>query len=598
MSDSLGRDAVAIPARTATLQGPRTVALGVGLATGAVSIGLYARSGYGDAVLALWLVALVALTTGFALSGRPFERPAWVDLAVAAGLAALLSPLYLLRTHAWPVQVGSDEIAIMWNAERWAQMPGVDPFGLSDYLGHPTLLLVALGEAGGRLGGVELAHMRLVHGVLGLAAIVAAYAFLRQLLPRWWAVVATVILGANHSLFMLSRMAMRENTAVLVEAAALALLLRGLRRDHALSTFAGGVVAGLGFYVYFPGRAAVVLWALFLAAVAVWFRRDVPPRLVGRHGAVALTGFTLLAGPVVVAGLQAPPEVNEQQRLALMVFPEARELQRQWVFEDTVLDGYVNNVWLGLSAFNNLIQDHAWNYPNRGHGFLDPASGALLWVGLLAVGWSLARRRGPPWLLLPVVGFVTLWLSFALLVNKAPNYPRLLVTLPFVAYFAAEGIRRLSEAAGRRWGRRTVPLVAGAALAVIVAWNVSIAWDFVDRGRRYGDDIGSTGRIIESIRDRPGQRFYVAASEEQPYYVFGFPETYDERVLMFARDERKVGGVVPPRMLETFEAPVPFALFMSRAVWIAHIGALEERYPGARIRDVTPDGRLVVLEVL
>jgi hypothetical protein len=72
---------------------------------------------------------------------------------------------------------------------------------------------------------------------------------------------------------------------------------------------------------------------------------------------------------------------------------------------------------------------------------------------------------------------------------------------------------------------------------------------------------------------------------------------YDERVLMFARDERQVGGLVRPGSLGTFEPPAPFALFMSRAVWNEHVGALEGRYPGARVRDVTPDGRLVVLEV-
>lgn len=58
---------------------------------------------------------------------------------------------------------------------------------------------------------------------------------------------------------MISRLAMRENTSVLVELVALALLVWRLRRDHVLATFAGGVVAGLGFYVYFPARATFAL---------------------------------------------------------------------------------------------------------------------------------------------------------------------------------------------------------------------------------------------------------------------------------------------------------------------------------------------------
>ncbi len=37
-----------------------------------------------------------------------------------------------------------------------------------------------------------------------------------------------------------------------------------------------------------------------------------------------------------------------------------------------------------------------------------------------------------------------LWLSFAFLINKAPNYTRLLITLPFVAYFVAVATRFLA----------------------------------------------------------------------------------------------------------------------------------------------------------
>ena len=38
-------------------------------------------------------------------------------------------------------------------------------------------------------------------------------------------------------------------------------------------------------------------------------------------------------------------------------------------------------------------------------------------------------------------GFLSLWLSFAFLVNKAPNYTRLLITLPFVAFLVTEAVR-------------------------------------------------------------------------------------------------------------------------------------------------------------
>ena len=87
--------------------------------------------------------------------------------------------------------------------------------------------------------------MRLLHAVVGLLTIAACYALFRQLLPRSWAFFAPLLVGVSHSMFMISRLAMRENTAVLVLVVALTLLLWGFRQHHELAIFLGGVAAGL-----------------------------------------------------------------------------------------------------------------------------------------------------------------------------------------------------------------------------------------------------------------------------------------------------------------------------------------------------------------
>jgi hypothetical protein len=70
--------------------------------------------------------------------------------------------------------------------------------------------------------------------------------------------------------------------------------------------------------------------------------------------------------------------------------------------------------------------------------------------------------------MLALTGFAVLWLTFALLVNKAPNYTRLLVTLPFVALLATVAIRSSAGLAARLAGRVMFgnARAAGAALAV------------------------------------------------------------------------------------------------------------------------------------
>jgi 4-amino-4-deoxy-L-arabinose transferase-like glycosyltransferase len=574
-----------------------------GLGLGAASVAVYGATGFSGLMLVLWLASLLCLVLFFDSQTSRLPRVAAADLQTAAGVALVISPVYLVGLYDWPVQVNSDEVAIMSVAKYYAN-DWSDPFGLSWYAGTPTVLWEIWGHLGELFGGIDLGTMRVVHGVTGLLAVAASYFLFRQLLPRRWAAFAALVMGLNHSLFMMSRMATRENTVVLVEVVALALLVRGLKHGAPIYAFLGGIAAGLGFYVYFPARAIFPIWLLFLLALAVWCRSMYPLRMLARMGAIAASGFVLMAGPVIVAGLKATPEQNEQQRLALLVFPEARKLQKEWVFASSEAEGIKTNVVYGLSAFNNTVQDHAWLYPNEGHGFLDPLTGVLLWLGVLVCVWRLARTRDDPWSLLPLTGFLVFWLGLSFLVNKAPNYSRLLIALPFVAYLATVAVRSVVGSVTRvyRWERFARPRVAGSAVAVVMvmavtAWNITIASDFVERGRAAGDDIGSTGRYIEKHRERPSVTFAMAASDRFPYYVWGSPGIWLERMRMFAH-RGQIQEIVAPRAAGQYEGRPPFGLFMSQELWSRVGRDLERRYPHGRVHNVMPDGSRVVFEVL
>ena len=163
--------------------------------------------------------------------------------------------------------------------------------------------------------------------------------------------------------------------------------------------------------------------------------------------------------------------------------------QRDWVRARTIAEGYKKNVRWGLGTFNNKVADESFIYSNHGHGFVDPLTGILLWIGVAVLGIRVIRRRADEGVLLALSGFLILWLSFAFIVNKAPNYTRLLVTLPFVAYLVTEAVRWL---AGRWRSVRGVPaLLTVTALVALASWNLTIAWDFIQTGRRDGETIGS-----------------------------------------------------------------------------------------------------------
>ncbi len=568
----------------------------VASALGVVSILWYAQSGYSTGMLLFWLGALALGSVWLWSLSRDLPHIGLADFAAAAGLAIAFAPLYLISLYRYPLQVSSDEVAVIGVSRFYADAGHVDPFGVSYYLGRPTMLFLAWGRLGELLGGFDLYHMRLLHALFGLLTIAACYALLRQMLPFWWAVFASAVVGACHSMFMISRLAMRENTSILMEVVALALLLWGLRNRSPLVTFWGGAIAGLAFYVYFPSRSTFPLWIAFLVLLALVLRREFPAKRVAVFAATGIAGFVLVAAPIVIAESKAPKsDANQPQRDSLMIFKLGRDKEQFWERTATFWDAYKINVKAGLTAFNNKTVDHGYIYDNPNHGFVDPLTGILLWLGLGVVLVQTIRRRGDDAGLLALVSFVILWLSFAFVVNKAPNYTRLLVTLPFVGYFVAQGVR---WASGRWRSIRHAPVVlATATLGIIVVWNLAIANDYVDLGRRTGDAIGSTGRYVDAHKDVPGQKFFIATSDSFQYYSFGTDQAAIDRLTLFANSSAQVGQPVNPDGLKSFNTAPPFALFMTRSMWQSAAVPLAERYPRGRIRNVTPDGTFVVLEV-
>jgi hypothetical protein len=558
--------------------------------------------GYSSWIAWLWLAALLVILAHLFVTSVPLGRPSRWDLAAPGLLFLAFSPLYLLRLTAWPVQVNSDEVAIMTYAKQYSSMPHVDLFGLSEYFGHPTALLVVWGHLGNLLGGIDLGHMRLLHALCGLVIIGASYAFFRQFFPLPWALLGSAVLGLNHAFLMISRMAMRENTPVLVEVVALALLLVGLRKRNAFATFAGGAVAGLGYYVHFPGRMVFPLWLAFLVVLAIAYRDELELRRTLTHGAVAVAAFALVAAPYLIAYQKAPSILKHHQREALLLTSDGRKLQQQWVFASTAWGGIERNIVDGLTAFNTDRSDHAYIYPNIGHGIVDPITGALLWLGVLVVLVRSVRRRGPPWLGFPLLSFLVLWLAYAFLVGQAPDYPRMLIVLPFVACLVVEAVRFLAAvvaslaAVPRRRLATLIPVTA--ILLAIGAWNGFIGWDFIDKGRATGDDIGSTGRYVQRYSGNPNERFYlVTDASVWPYYTWGWQEIWEDRLRIFAANDAQIGGVINPSTLGQFSPSPPFVVFMRSDLWNRESAEFTARYPQAHMDKITPDGRLIAVDV-
>jgi hypothetical protein len=202
-------------------------------------------------------------------------------------------------------------------------------------------------------------------------------------------------------------------------------LLWGFRSSNELVIFLGGVAAGFGFYVYYPARIAFPIWVAFLIVLGILYRRRFSVRQLLTVGAITASGFVLVATPIIYGESQIPASQNRQeggQRVSLMIFPEGRAEQKAWVYADSEWDGWKTNVRMGLETFNGKDVDHGWIYVATDY----VGQGRRAWLGVGLVGLALIRRRrDDPGAVLMLGGFLLLYLSFAFVVNKAPNYTRL-----------------------------------------------------------------------------------------------------------------------------------------------------------------------------
>jgi tetratricopeptide (TPR) repeat protein len=484
----------------------------------------------------------------------------------------------------------------VWNAK------GInDLFGLSDYFGFPYFSFLVLARAGDLIGGIDIFHQRSLHALWGIFIVLLTYPFYRTLgLKRNVAFIAAVIMCFSHALVGISRLAFRDNVSLLLELPALALLFRGLTANSLLCTFLGASLAGLEWYGYFPGRITAPLSLLYLAVLYILQRRRFSGWHLLKHATVYAFAFTITVSPLAMSYLRDQDLAalsNTYQRIAWLWYPEGQHYAMDSTRANTLTEALLLNALYGLSTFNNTLSDHGWKYCNHGHGFVDPLTGVLLWIGFFS---TIRLLRRQPATALIVTGFAFELLSFSLLISQTPNYTRLLVILPFSVYLTAYGIVASAQILSRlaKDRKRIMPVRRGIATVLVLAvclWNVYIYGDYVICGIKYGDCEGSIARYLEARKQKSNHLFIIVNGPSEPVFdklpVYAWADgstpfiSPEQIVLYFA-----------PADAATVRLSPPFTLFMTGAVWEHYKNRILEIYPKIVVHNLWQKTGLVALE--
>jgi len=548
-----------------------------------------------------WVTWIAIFGCRFFLRRARIEYP-WaaikLDLLSIVIIIGVLSPLYLTLPYTIPWQVNTDELKIVMSERECLAAP--DLFGLS-WIGQPALVFLVLGRLAQVLGEVSLEHARSVNAVGGLLTVAISYLLFRLVSPvRLLCVIAAIWLGCNHTFLAISRMAMRDISAPLLEVCALSLLLIGLRKNCSFYTFLGGIASGLAFYVYYPARITIVLWVILLVILLLFFRSQFRFGMVLRLGFIALLSSFLAAWPLLLTSVinsKAQALAIEYQRKQTILTKEGLEEQKKWINADSPQQAVLVNAINGITLFTNNKSDLSGIHIHENYGFVDLMSGGLIWLGTFVVALKFRRDWAAVFML---SSLLTEWMFFTLVVNKTPSYPRQLVILPFAAYMVGQGLLWLADVIKARfrvrapkWAPRLASLTIYGGITSLVIINLAIYGSYIRDGFIKSDqtgDLGTIGRYIEEkLKQDRSCSFILLTESATPFWPWGLPGWWQVWIRGFDPGFVNVEVLTPNELKATFPKSPPFDIIMREGFWHRENAWLLKRYPDALVRHLDPN---------
>lgn len=495
----------AAPASAAGLASRRLITLArfwIGMSTASL-LAVVAIVGDGSLVVATWLAAvflpflcLVALDreraaqAGTRVGNTAAVRRGWVVLValVAAQLVYVTHDL----TH-WRWSGTPDEAQFFAVAKTIAQgklgRSLVSTHGVFDY--HPVLssqyqawFLALLGENG--------FAWRLSSAVALSLALPSVYVLGRELWDARTGLIAAALLGFAQLATTFGHFGYNNTQVYPLVLGSLAAFAWSVRRASLTGYYLAGVLAGFGFFTFYPARLTPLL--LFLLAVQLGgtslLRRD------GRKLMLCAFGFLVTALPI----LANPDEM-------------IRQLLRQTsIGSGVAASGFeMDRLLAKLTAGANIprLLEHwalaaahvFWAKPDHflSNLFVDRLTGAFaaigLWLGILARRGSPDRTPAAAYLLIALLAGATSPYEW-------PPNTRLMCLAPFTALLAAVGMARVCDRLASHAGRPLAHLAAGVLVAAAVAANGYAQYRSVYRQYRgYGS--GKTAELVRLAKRLP-----------------------------------------------------------------------------------------------
>ena len=422
---------------------------------GAVALGillaLLAAGSIWGWTLVLWALALAAFAVPFMprISGAGARllaavRERYVDLVIVLALTGLFAGLNIHNLQDWYYSAIGDEFLFFEHARHITETGITSPFSQEGvYNKHPMMSSIFQAAVMSVFGADYLGWT--LSEVINAAVTIPGIYLLGHLFGgRKAAVVSASLFAFSHLIFAFSHTGYNNLSAIPVAVWSLALFVHGRRSGNPLLLYAAGLIAGLGFYTHYSGRAIMPVILLFALA-------DGSPRRLLSLWPLAL-GFVLCVLPTFVL---------EQEQVLTRMFGQVVGGYSE-VVTGSAAERILNNIEINLPAFNYNSTVHSYVYGP----LMDPVSAVL---AVLGIGFSLGNIRMASYRLLLV------WFVVAVVITGILSpYPHVAITrlsfaLPPLALMAGMLASRAGDVVQIHSGRFGTPLARSLTPALLVA---------------------------------------------------------------------------------------------------------------------------------
>ncbi|MBN1550168.1 glycosyltransferase family 39 protein, partial [bacterium] len=530
-----------------------------------------------------WLTFHLDLRRQTPIGSLFFHKHEWVWLPVIVVAATVISGHDI--TH-WRWVGTPDETRFFMTAQAWLE-GRLDRFILSEdgVFGYHPVLSTAYQALFMKMFGSDLFGWRLSSVFAFSLSIPFVYLLVRELWNTRSAYIAAILFGSAKLAIGFAHYGYNNIQVYLPVWISLGLMAWSIRRQSLFGYYLSGLIAGLGFYTYYPARLAPVLTILLGSVLGAFpvLRKGKCLSLIFVLGIVVALLPLLMQFDTLLANMLQQTMVTGGEKI------EGAQVL------DTLKRFFISGGTLhriGKHWFMSFIYGIQYKYPHhfQTNPVIDPFSGFLAYTGVwLALLNSFKRRRD---MFLVLAFAVSSFIVGAISSHDRPPLTRLLFLTPFMAIFAGLAIDALVQASMRvkKFSKYMSWIVLIGFTSVSAAWNVYTLNKtiYVD-SHGYGD--GTTGELIRLIQSFPDntQVVYIQRSDTYmdsvdlvfDYYTFRHRAKY---IRPFTHSVEKDINMLKPPCLVVYE--------LKNARQITELRAyVANRFPGAAWQNSDPGKR-------